>query len=117
MPPLAFLLMMPLGAPAGGAGPAIHGLEIAIAAGTGGRHGRAAATLARHVDVAPLVHGNAHGHELPPLPASAGFLAASALSVIVCVILLPMDRLGGYRWRPPDALAKNFARMGTVTLD
>lgn len=84
--PLAFLLMMLVGAISGVAGLTIPGLEIGIAASvalTGlaialatPMPAWAAMALAA---VFAVLHGNAHGHELPQLQSAAGFLIASAL--------------------------------------
>lgn len=93
--PLVFLLMMLVGAVSGVAGLTIPGLEIGIAASvalTGvaialatPAPAWAAMTLAA---VFAVLHGNAHGHELPQLQSAAGFLIASAL-------LLGAGRLAG----------------------
>ena len=98
--PLTFLLAMALGALTGVAGLTIPGLEIGIAA-TVALLGLAIAIAAPlpawfgmgMVAVFALLHGNAHGHELPQLPAAAGFLIASAL-------LLAAGRLLGLRLAP-----------------
>jgi len=87
--PLMFLVVMAGGAAAGAAGLAIAGLETGIAAtvALAGCLVALAARVPRAAGMAlvaafALLHGNAHGHELPQLASAAGFLAASA--VLLC---------------------------------
>lgn len=81
-----FLAAMLLGALSGVAGLTVPGLETGIA-GTVALTGVLIALAARLPALAAaamiaafaVLHGNAHGHELPQLASAAGFLAASAL--------------------------------------
>ena len=84
--PAIFLGMMLLGALAGMAGIGIHGLEMGIAA-TVALTGMAIALALSLpnwlgmslVGIFAVVHGNAHGHELPAASAAFGFMLASAI--------------------------------------
>ncbi|SFU51752.1 HupE/UreJ family protein [Pseudoduganella namucuonensis] len=84
--PKVFLAAMLLGALGGVAGVTVPGLETGIAA-TVALIGALIAMAARLPAMAGAVmvaafavlHGNAHGHELPQVASAAGFLAASAL--------------------------------------
>lgn len=99
-PMFLFLLLMALGAASGAAGLLLPGLEIGLAA-TVALAGLALAVAAPLparlatvlIAVFALVHGNAHGHELPHWAAAAGFLAASAL-------LLGAGRFAGLNLTP-----------------
>ncbi|CDG83501.1 HupE/UreJ family protein [Janthinobacterium agaricidamnosum] len=87
--PLAFLVMMLVGAVTGVAGLTIPGLEMGIAASvalTGvvialatRLPGWASMTM---VCAFALLHGNAHGHELPHFQSAAGFMVASTLLLV-----------------------------------
>jgi urease accessory protein len=88
--PLVFLGTMLLGALSGVAGLNIPGLETGMAA-TVVLIGILIALAARLPAVVgttliaafAVLHGNAHGHELPQAASAAGFLAASALLLLV----------------------------------
>lgn len=113
--PLVFLLMMLVGAVSGVAGLTIPGLEIGIAASvaltgvaialaTPMPAGAAMALAA----VFAVLHGNAHGHELPQLQSAAGFLIASAL-------LLGTGRVVG-QWLTGRVLRVGGALIATAGL-
>ncbi|MBB5368787.1 MULTISPECIES: HupE/UreJ family protein [unclassified Janthinobacterium] len=87
--PLTFLAMMLIGALAGMAGLGLPGLEMGIAA-TVALTGLAIALALSMpgwlamglVGVFALAHGNAHGQELSALPATCGFMLASAILLL-----------------------------------
>lgn len=87
--PLVFLGAMLLGALSGVAGATIPGLETGIAA-TVVLAGALVAMAARLplaagaalIAVFAILHGNAHGHELPAAGSAFGFLAASGLLML-----------------------------------
>lgn len=87
--PAVFLGAMLLGALSGVAGLGIPGLETGIAATVlviGGLVASAArlppVAASAAIAVFAVLHGNAHGHELPLAASAAGFLAASGLLML-----------------------------------